>query len=691
MEKGDWMKKVRAPKIFKNEKFQRFLILFITFILLSLISIKNIIPQKYDLQEGQQSPVDIKSPREFVDEIATQEKLQKAISGVPLQYTKDTDLQQDAINKIKQFLSQLNDINSSTLSENEKIKKLKEAAYFNFSESNYITLINLDSGKIKSISEFLINKLNEYTKKDIVQNDETVLENLKRDFKTSVENSGFDNKTKEILYIVGSNSIKPNMFFDVKKTNELQELVKKQVEPVFIRKNQLIVSKGDTINSYQIYLLNKAGVLKSKATSDLSIYMSVFALIALVEFLIVLYLMKFKKDIFESVNKFIIIFITMTLNALFIVATNPISPFLIPVALMPILLTMIFEHNVALFIFTISSIVTSLLTNFNFETFLVYLIGGLIGIIYIHKVHERSNIVISGILIGVFNTMIILSIGLLNGNEITTIIINMAYGIAGGLISSILAIGIMPIFEQVFDIVTPIKLMELSNPNQPLLKKILFEAPGTYHHSILVGNLAEAAAEAIGANSLLARVGAYYHDIGKIKRPYFFKENQITNDNPHDNLTPKLSSMIISAHVKDGIELANQNKLPNVVKQIIQEHHGTTLIKYFYVMAKNNSDEDIDEESFRYPGPKPRSKEAAIVMLADCVEAALRSLGNITVNDIENMVNKITKEKMDEGQFDECNLTLREILIIKKSFINILQGIFHSRIEYPELTEQKVN
>ncbi|KRQ86650.1 7TM-HD extracellular [Caloramator mitchellensis] len=685
------MFKITAPKILKNDKFQRFLVLFLTFVLLSLISFKSVIPQKYDLQEGQQSPVDIKSPREFVDEIATQEKSQMAVSGVPLQYTKDNDLQNEAINKINQFFSLVLDINTSSLSELEKINKLKETKFYNLTESNLTVLIKLDSEKIKSISNYIINSISDISKKDIMQNDEATLENIRLEFKSSLDKTAFENNIKEIIYTIGASSIKPNMFFDVKKTNELQDLVKKQVEPVVIRKNQIIVSKGDTINSYQMYLLNKAGVLKSNSISDINIYISVLALVAIVEILILLYLTKFKKEAYESINKFTMIFLTLTLNALFVIATYAISPYLIPIALMPILLTLIFEQNLAMYVFIISSMITAVLTNFNLETFVVYLFGGLIGTIYIYKAHDRSNIMLSGFLIGIFDSLIILSIGLLNGIEITQIIINMSYGIAGGLISSILSIGIMPIFEQIFDIVTPIKLMELSNPNLPLLKKILFEAPGTYHHSILVGNLAEAAAEAIGANSLLARVGAYYHDIGKIKRPYFFKENQITNDNPHDNLTPKLSAMIISAHVKDGIELANHYKLPEVIKQIIQEHHGTTLIKYFYVMEKNNSLEEVDESNFRYPGPKPRSKEAAIVMLADCVEAALRSLGNITVADIENMVNKLTKEKMDEGQFDECNLTLREILIIKKSFINVLQGIFHSRIEYPEIAEQKVN
>ncbi|MDO6354470.1 HDIG domain-containing protein [Caloramator sp. CAR-1] len=375
------------------------------------------------------------------------------------------------------------------------------------------------------------------------------------------------------------------------------------------------------------------------------------------------------------------------MNTVLIAATKNISLYVIPVAFMPIILTMIFDHELAFFIFSISILMLAILTKFVIEELFIYLIGGLLGVIFVHNLHDRSNVMFGGVLIGFLNSLIILSLGLILGKEFTQVFINMSYTIAGGIFSSVLAIGIMPIFEQIFDVVTPIKLMELSNPNQPLLKKVLFEAPGTYHHSILVGNLAEAAAEKIGANSLLARVGAYYHDIGKIKRPYFFKENQITNDNPHDNLTPKLSAMIISSHVKDGIELAEQYKLPNIIKQIIEEHHGTTLIKYFYAVAKKNG-EDIDAESFRYSGPKPRLKESAIVMLADCVEAAVRSLGNVTLKDIQETVEKIIEEKINDGQLDESSLTLKDIMNIKISFINVLQGIFHNRIEYPEITEE---
>jgi putative nucleotidyltransferase with HDIG domain len=355
---------------------------------------------------------------------------------------------------------------------------------------------------------------------------------------------------------------------------------------------------------------------------------------------------------------------------------------------MIILLTLIFDSSLAFAVSVPFSIILAFITNFNLDFVMLSLVGCISGVFFIYNLHQRSSVLFGGFSIGLLNGVVIFAIGLINNNIMYQNLLNSCQGLVGGLLGAILAIGVLPVFEQLFDIITPIKLLELSNPNQPVLKKLLFEAPGTYHHSILVGNLAEAAADEIGADTLLTRVGAYYHDIGKIKRPYFFKENQITNDNPHDKITPKLSTAIITSHVKDGLELAKEYKLPRAIKDIIEQHHGTTLVKYFYIRAVNDSNESIEDSSFRYEGPKPGSKEAAIVMLADSVEAAVRSLGSPSIADIEKMVDRIVEDKIDDGQLDNCEITLNDIGKIKQSFMKVLEGIFHSRIEYPEVNYQ---
>lgn len=267
--------------------------------------------------------------------------------------------------------------------------------------------------------------------------------------------------------------------------------------------------------------------------------------------------------------------------------------------------------------------------------------------------------------------------------------------LANGPLSAVLAVGSLPIFETVFGILTPIRLLELSNPEHPLLHRLLLEAPGTYHHSIMVGNLAEAAAMAIGADSLLARVGAYYHDIGKIRRPYLFTENQVFDmENPHDRMSPSLSSTAIISHVKDGVELAREHKVPEQIIDFIKEHHGTGLASYFYIKAAEEAaakDEKPPEEwAFRYEGPRPGSKETAIVMLADSIEAATRSLSRPTPARIESVVRKIIQERLFDHQLDKSDLTLRELDTIAETFVQVLSGLFHTRIQYPRKNNDQV-
>jgi putative nucleotidyltransferase with HDIG domain len=249
--------------------------------------------------------------------------------------------------------------------------------------------------------------------------------------------------------------------------------------------------------------------------------------------------------------------------------------------------------------------------------------------------------------------------------------------------------GLLPFFEATFGILSTMKLIELSNPTHPLLRKILTEAPGTYHHSLMVANLSESACEAIGANGLIARVGAYYHDIGKTKRPNFFIENQMNHDNPHDRLAPEKSKEVIISHVLDGVDILTRYRIPKEIIEIAEQHHGTTVLKYFYHRAMQEGKE-MKEEEFRYPGPKAQTKESAIVGIADSVEAAVRSLKSPTPEQIENLVKKIIDDRLQDGQLNECDLTLKEVDIIFQTLCESVKGIFHSRIEYPNLTEQKV-
>ena len=315
---------------------------------------------------------------------------------------------------------------------------------------------------------------------------------------------------------------------------------------------------------------------------------------------------------------------------------------------------------------------------------LYYFLGSIASALSVYHSKRRTAVLRAGAVTGLVNIIAITGIDLYKGELLVRGTQDMAAGLLGAVIVSIIVSVTLPFFETLFDIATDIKLLELLDPNQPLLKELVYKSPGTYHHSIVIGNLAEAAAESIGENPLLARVGAYYHDVGKIRKPEYFIENQRIADNKHDRLMPSMSSLIIASHVKDGVEIAREHKLPSEIIDIIQQHHGKSLITYFYQKAKDLQPYvKIAEEDYRYSGPRPRTKIAAIVMLSDSVEAASRTLEDPTPQRIQALTNSVITRIFLDDQLSMCDLTLKDLRVIARSFNLILTGIFHHRIDYP--------
>jgi len=315
----------------------------------------------------------------------------------------------------------------------------------------------------------------------------------------------------------------------------------------------------------------------------------------------------------------------------------------------------------------------------------VSLVGGMVSIFAMKGVRKRSQVIAGGLAIGFCNMSYLIGMGLIRSLDFNTYITESVFGLANGIMSAVIVTGVLPIFENTFKITTDISLLELADLNHPVLKEMVIKAPGTYHHSLVVGNLAEAACESVGASSLLARVSSYFHDIGKIEKASYFSENQAAGDATHDKLSPTMSSLIITNHVKNGVELAKKYNLNKKIIDIIREHHGTGLVFYFFKRALEKViNENIGEQSFRYPGPKPQTKEAACVLLADSVEAASRALEDPTPSRIKGLVKKIINNKFIDGQLDACDLTLKDLEKIATVFTHILTGIFHTRIEYPE-------
>jgi len=343
------------------------------------------------------------------------------------------------------------------------------------------------------------------------------------------------------------------------------------------------------------------------------------------------------------------------------------------------------------FVGVLASVMVSLLAGFFFGDIWMAayaLTGSLAGIYSVRQYHDRATVLKAGLTVGIVCVFASVSLDLTSSGtlSLTLLLARAASGLASGLLTAAFVSMLLPAFEWAFKITTDVRLLELSNLNAPILRRLAVEAPGTYHHSLMVGTLAEAAAEAIGANPILVRVGAYYHDIGKSVKPEYFVENQAFGLNKHETLSPSMSCLIIASHVKDGLELASGAGVPQVIRDMIPQHHGTRVMSYFYQKAKDSGDPrvgDVAEDSYRYPGPRPRSREAAIIMLADAVEAASHTLTNPTAGRVQAMIDRIVDSIVADRQLDECDMTFRDVAAVKESFLKILTGMHHRRINYP--------
>lgn len=392
--------------------------------------------------------------------------------------------------------------------------------------------------------------------------------------------------------------------------------------------------------------------------------------------------------LYADLNKLILIALTLALVLFFAHLAHRFeaSEYLIPIALAPMLLTIFFGAQVG-FVGTVAlSFMLGSLRGNDFAMAFSCLLIGVAGILAVRKVRSRSWLIKAMLYLGVAHFVIVLTMAFLLLTPFERVLHNLLSSALAALFCPILTYGVMVILEYLFDVTTDATLLELSDLNRPLLHELALRAPGTYYHSILVGTLSEAAAEAIGANSLLARVGAYYHDIGKIEMPEYFVENQKGGKNPHEKLAPSMSCLVIINHVKRGLEIAESNGIPQALRDFIPQHHGTNLVAYFYKKAQELSeDEEMQETTFRYPGPKPQTKETGILMLADAVEATVRAYREPSVSRIRHIISGIVAERFTGGELDECPLTLRDLNKIKASFERTLTGIYHGRIQYDEL------
>ena len=501
--------------------------------------------------------------------------------------------------------------------------------------------------------------------------------------------------------------LRPNMDFSETATRAREQLAINEVDPVFIqvKRGKIIVRAGDEINSRQASQLEALKSLKQPRRVA-GKFVGIFLIMSFFSFFLWQYFLVQEKRERRTRSHYyllvVVLILSLVITKIFIFLGDLIAGsvridqfqdplhfyFVAPLALGAILVILLGDLDLAVLQSLFFAVVVGLLTGQ--LSLLVYaLTGSIAAIRVLDNYGDRFAIIRGGLIIGSINVLTILALQFYSspmGFQWMVFGVRAAAGLLSGVFAAMLASLLLPVLESWFDITTDIRLLELSNLNKPILRRLALEAPGTYHHSIIVGTLAEAAAEAIGANAFLVRVGAYYHDIGKLKKPEYYVENQIYSSNKHESLSPSISSLILASHVKDGLAMAEQIKLVPMVRELIPQHHGTRLMTYFYQKAKDaatNKQQGINEDDFRYPGPKPQTKEAAILMLADQVEAAARTLQDPSPGRIRSLIKRLVQSTIQDGQFDECDITMKDLDMISQAFERVITGMHHHRIEYP--------
>lgn len=671
-----------------DQRTQRLTLVVSVFAVIYLIMVFVCMPARINLELGRPSPKTVYAPREAIDEYATEQLRRAAAEAVPEAFDYNPAVEEEALAAIKDFFSRVGAIRDDQDSSlDEKIAAF-QALFDEELPASTVKALLTEKTILADLEKRLLSVLTEVFDQGIKVNG---VEAARRQINREVALFPFNAELKQVAETLAGPLLEPNMIANPEATAQNREAARKAVDPVILQRNTLIIIEGELVTEKQMAQLESLGLLQGKQ-ADYTGMIGLFLLLSIVFVLVSIYLYKFVNNVYTNPKMLLLLGLVVIITLLVTVLAAYFSGYWIPVAMGVILITVIFGYRLAVLMTLVFALLAGFVTGGELSYVLVSLTGGLAAVYAVSRVSQRGDLAKAGLYVAGTNAATIMAQFLFLGNlSLESGIIKelgyaLAAGTGSGLLSSIIAIGLLPYLESAFGVTTSITLLELSNPNHPLLRRLQTTAPGTYYHSMMVCNLAEAAAEAVNADPLLTRIGAYYHDIGKLKRPYFFTENQLSGQNPHDKISPNLSAMIIRLHVKDGLELARKHRLPAVIEDIIRQHHGTGLIFYFYQQALEScGDQDqVSAEKFRYEGPLPQTKEAAIIMLADSIEAGVRSLSKPVGNRVEGLIRRIIKEKLNNGQMDESDLTLKELDQIGDAFVKIMAGIYHARVEYPE-------
>lgn len=703
-------KRFKIGQVVQNDIFQRVLIGVISLLAAFVMISDGAAQKRYKLTLGTASGYDIQAPRDIENTMKTRElaeekvkELSPVIREIELANTKMLGNFYDFFDSLQHYRSIIipkieenpeSELNKLLEEENQGKKDTALSVIIDMTDELKTYLFKPETTEeINSLKEIFIRQIMPRLSQATItgENLSEVLLDYNMLLEESVNSLPMQQAAKKIL----SAYITPNSAVDEEATrNQENDFIESYMleNPVIIYKGERIISRDDIVTMDKIEVLRTIGYLDENNRPDYLFLGSVFLLLFMLWFILAVFMKYFSLKTFKNRNELMLVasIIVLTIFLAWIAKgfLPEYAPYISIGFLAPVLIAIFLDIQLSIVVNFTITIAVSIIFKDNLTFLIMSVISGTIAAFLSANASQRRRISLAGLVIGAINIIVVFCVGVLEKKDAQTLLNEGGIAFLNGILAVILAIGLLPFLESIFNMITPLKLLELGDPNHPLLKRLLMEAPGTYHHSLMVGNLAEVGTRVIGGNALLARVGAYFHDVGKLKRPGFFKENQMA-ENPHDRITPNLSTLVITSHTKDGEELAMKYKLPKKIRDIIIQHHGSTLVAYFYHKAKQGEKGvEVKESNFRYEGPKPQSREAAVVLLADSVEAAVRSLQDKTKGKIEGLIRKIIKDKLDDGQFDYCDLTLKNMNDIANGFLTVLSGFFHERTEYPELEKK---
>lgn len=639
----------------------------------------------------------------YQDPAATEQARTQATENVPEVYRQSAEVPEQVVGDARGFFEEARNIRSSDASTEEKISRISNVTPFFLPDSLARQLVFLEGGEIDEVERYTVENLKTlYDSASVADND---IENIPasvitvtegRDRLADAARRDASGDVGALVEALSRGFLEPNYVIDRQATQEARDAAASEVEPVTrtIQQNERIVARGEVIDPEDLAQLEALSV--DQGSNPWTVFLGVGLVVAAEMGMTWYFLERFGRRILRT-NAVIRIILAASLTILFTALARlfialSFDPYLTPLAGLSIIGTLLLGPRLMFLMVVVTSVNIGIIGGNDFYLSAALLLASGFAIYTVVRVNSRTQLLKAGLFVAAVTSLVTFAVSLVGGNTFSAALWQGVIGLGNGLLSLMLAMVLLPLLENAFNILTPMKLLELSDPGQPLLHKLLQNAPGTFSHSMMVGNLAENAAERIGADMLLARVGSYYHDVGKLEHPAYFIENQISQMNPHNALTASLSARVIRRHVKDGLEIGRNWGLPEEILEIIAQHHGSTRIEYFYRKAIEEAldGEVVREADFRYSSGLPQSKEAGIVMLADSVEATVKSVSKPTPKRIEDVVADTIKHKLDDGQFDECKLTMHEIHEVGEAIREALIGFLGPRIEYPSApTESK--